>query len=374
MAAAPDHRSHDILQAALGLFRKRGFHGASLDDIAHAAGGLTGPAVYRHFADKEHLLAACHQVLLERLMGEEHRADAVEALVRACIREPEAMAVYYTERINLGPAGSAAIRDLERRAAAVMQRAFGNTMRDPATRIRAHAAAAVLTRLGLVNGPRSHGARERMARSLVEAIRTVDLPPAQKVVVLSGPPLQHVSARERILAAAPSLFRAAGSSGVSLRQIGAAAGISSAAVSSHFSSKEQLLHEVIQRGGEAIASSIARALRRTSQPAEALDQLVSGYVDLAVDSRDTFVVTSREMWALTPEHREVRRRQQGMYVAELGALLRSTHPRLDPVEARVRAGAVFACVNGAARAFPAPVPPDSGWVLAIAQAVVSSGD
>lgn len=46
-----------ILEAALPLFRERGFHGATIDDIG-AAAGITGPALYYHFRDKQALLAA----------------------------------------------------------------------------------------------------------------------------------------------------------------------------------------------------------------------------------------------------------------------------------------------------------------------------
>jgi AcrR family transcriptional regulator len=48
-----------LLDAAVTVFAKRGFHGASLDEIAETA-GFTRGAIYKHFADKEELLhAAC---------------------------------------------------------------------------------------------------------------------------------------------------------------------------------------------------------------------------------------------------------------------------------------------------------------------------
>jgi AcrR family transcriptional regulator len=48
-----------LIDAAVTVFAKRGFHGASLDEIAETA-GFTRGAIYKHFADKEDLLhAAC---------------------------------------------------------------------------------------------------------------------------------------------------------------------------------------------------------------------------------------------------------------------------------------------------------------------------
>ncbi|WP_249714906.1 TetR/AcrR family transcriptional regulator [Rhizomonospora bruguierae] len=50
-------RKEEILEIAVGLFASRGYHGVSMDDIGSAA-GVTGPALYHHFAGKEAMLAA----------------------------------------------------------------------------------------------------------------------------------------------------------------------------------------------------------------------------------------------------------------------------------------------------------------------------
>jgi AcrR family transcriptional regulator len=49
-------RRTEILDAAAKLFAARGFHGVPIEDIG-AAVGVSGPALYRHFAGKEALLA-----------------------------------------------------------------------------------------------------------------------------------------------------------------------------------------------------------------------------------------------------------------------------------------------------------------------------
>src|SRR5436305_11489596 len=48
-------RRDESLQIAVGLFASRGYHGVSMDDIG-AAAGVTGPALYHHFAGKEAML------------------------------------------------------------------------------------------------------------------------------------------------------------------------------------------------------------------------------------------------------------------------------------------------------------------------------
>ncbi|BCB80561.1 helix-turn-helix domain-containing protein [Phytohabitans flavus] len=50
-------RRDEIIEIAVGLFAARGYHGVSMDDIGSAA-GVTGPALYHHFAGKEAMLVA----------------------------------------------------------------------------------------------------------------------------------------------------------------------------------------------------------------------------------------------------------------------------------------------------------------------------
>ena len=64
-----------LLDAALGLFARRGFAGTSIRDIATAA-GLTSAALYSHFESKEHVLAE-----LVRAGHEEHHTRLRRALL-----------------------------------------------------------------------------------------------------------------------------------------------------------------------------------------------------------------------------------------------------------------------------------------------------
>jgi AcrR family transcriptional regulator len=85
---APRRRSRrdEILEIAVGLFAARGYHGVSMDDIGSAA-GVTGPALYHHFAGKEAMLVAALIPVSEGLLngGKErvaqHPEDAKAALV-----------------------------------------------------------------------------------------------------------------------------------------------------------------------------------------------------------------------------------------------------------------------------------------------------
>ena len=57
-----------ILHEAAALFAERGFSGVSLEDIGGAV-GVSGPALYRHFANKQALLGAILVEVSERLLA-----------------------------------------------------------------------------------------------------------------------------------------------------------------------------------------------------------------------------------------------------------------------------------------------------------------
>ncbi len=69
-------RREQILAIAAELFAARGFHGVSVVELG-AACGVTGPALYRHFASKDAMLAEMLVAISERLLNEgRERADA----------------------------------------------------------------------------------------------------------------------------------------------------------------------------------------------------------------------------------------------------------------------------------------------------------
>ncbi len=60
IAKPADQRRRDILDAATGLFRERGFDATTVQAIAASAGVAAG-TVYLHFSSKEAVLAALHE-------------------------------------------------------------------------------------------------------------------------------------------------------------------------------------------------------------------------------------------------------------------------------------------------------------------------
>src|SRR3954469_6886541 len=68
-------RREQILDRAADLFASRGFHGTSVQDVG-AACGISGPALYRHFASKDAMLAEMLVSISELLLAEGQRRVA----------------------------------------------------------------------------------------------------------------------------------------------------------------------------------------------------------------------------------------------------------------------------------------------------------
>ncbi|HSJ03095.1 MAG TPA: TetR/AcrR family transcriptional regulator, partial [Verrucomicrobium sp.] len=106
-----DRKIGDVLEAAGRVFAAKGFHGASMEDIARAADYATG-AIYRYFSGKDALFMALLERRMEELMAyvlaeTEPATDPAEALqitIRAQIefaaRDPSLLQIYFSEGLE----------------------------------------------------------------------------------------------------------------------------------------------------------------------------------------------------------------------------------------------------------------------------------
>ena len=65
--APSSDRRIEILKSAAAAFRRRGYHGASVDEIASAL-QMTKGNLYYYFTNKEEILYACHEYSLDILL------------------------------------------------------------------------------------------------------------------------------------------------------------------------------------------------------------------------------------------------------------------------------------------------------------------
>jgi AcrR family transcriptional regulator len=106
---APTRRD-ELVQAAVDLFRERGYQQTTVHDIAAAAGVADG-TVYRYFPSKDDILAECHRRLREGMAA--HIATATTALLDQASRgEGVDLAAVVDAMVDGAVAYAIAARDL----------------------------------------------------------------------------------------------------------------------------------------------------------------------------------------------------------------------------------------------------------------------
>lgn len=181
--------------------------------------------------------------------------------------------------------------------------------------------------------------------------------------------------RAALLASAARLFAERGFDGVTLGDIGEAAGVSGPAVYRHVSSKQALLgailvdvSERLLAGGRVAAGDapsdrpaddiadtpshpvppppVVAELRTTASSDPVLRALVDFHVAFALAEADVIRVQDRDLDRLSPGDRRTVRDLQNAYVSVWTAALAARDPDAEtPAERRVRALACFGLIN-----------------------------
>ncbi|MGH1526245.1 SACE_7040 family transcriptional regulator [Leifsonia sp. L25] len=151
--------------------------------------------------------------------------------------------------------------------------------------------------------------------------------------------------RAALLAAAAGKFAERGFNGVSIEDLGAAAGVSGPAVYRHFASKQAVLAALLVGVSENLLDGGAAVEREAADPAGALRGLIAFHVDFALTEADTIRVQDRDLDALAPEDRRAVRTLQRRYIELWMRVLGELHPSLAPDELRVRVQATFGLIN-----------------------------
>jgi AcrR family transcriptional regulator len=194
--AARPSRREQILRAAAQLFAERGSRAVGVDDVG-AAVGVTGPAIYRHFASKDAMLAEMLLRISERLLeggtarvaaaGDDPMAQLrtlIAFQVEFALDNPALITVHDRDLGSLADEDAAQVRRLPRRYVEVWVDVLGrlHTDSDTATnRARAHAV------FGLVNStPHSAGRLPRrrtaaLLAAMAEAAATTGAVPDDQV-------------------------------------------------------------------------------------------------------------------------------------------------------------------------------------------------
>ncbi len=173
-------RRDEILEVAVGLFASRGYHGVSMDDIG-AAAGVTGPALYHHFAGKEAMLVAALNPVSEGLLaGGKARVAAVPGDPRAALESlvefhvafalanPAVIALHLHELDRLPEEPRRQIRRLQRLYVEVWVEtltALRPELAAPEARVLAHAAFGLMNSTPFLGGEVDRERRAQLLRA-----------------------------------------------------------------------------------------------------------------------------------------------------------------------------------------------------------------
>lgn len=182
-------RQAAILHEAARLFAERGFSGVSLEDLG-AAVGVSGPAVYRHFANKQALLGAILVGVSEQLLAggrevlarsddpREQLAGLIAFHVEFALSQADVIRVQDRDLASLGEGDHARVRRLQREYVELWIDVLSRlhpARSEADLRVRAHAC------FGLINStPHSmrgsrHAAGDRTVRPVLESMAVAAL-------------------------------------------------------------------------------------------------------------------------------------------------------------------------------------------------------
>jgi AcrR family transcriptional regulator len=153
------------------------------------------------------------------------------------------------------------------------------------------------------------------------------------------------SRRDQILREAARLFAERGFHGVGVDEIGAAVGISGPGLYRHFAGKDAMLAELLVGISGRLLAAGKRRVAEAAGPEQALDALIRGHIDFAIDDRPLITLHDRELDRLPESDRKLVRQLQRQYVEEWVAVVGRVHPDATEREVRSAVHAVFGLLN-----------------------------
>ncbi len=360
----PKDRKQQILEQAVRLFIDRGFHSVKLEDIAEAS-GVTARALYRHYDNKQALLAAAirtgqEQYLSARAVADgeaapEHRPLSAElpALISAAVASRALTVLWQREARYLDATERSHVRRRINAIVSGMQQAITVELPDLSSQhseLRAWAVSSTITSLG------RHSLtlpKDEMHRLLFGAcVAAAHTPPVASLQPLDETPDEpgaHFSRYETLLATGAKLFRAQGYPAVSTVEIGNGAGIAGPGLYRSFSSKQAILDALIRRFDDWCALECIRALRSEPSTAECLRALVTGRVRISLDDPDLVSVSVTEVSHASAEVRDGYARNETDRQTLWIDAVRKLDPETSAPEARLLVAAAISFIEDVAR-------------------------
>ncbi|KAA9166115.1 TetR/AcrR family transcriptional regulator [Amycolatopsis acidicola] len=356
-AVRPRNRKQLIVEAAGRACSERGYHAASMEEIA-AAVGITAAALYRHFPNKYALFAECANVMVDRLVAaldevpaEAPLADVLAAATRVTVTHRASGGVYRWEARYLNREDR---RLLRQKFAHVVGRVADGVRREhpgPEDDLRAVAALGVI---GSITMHHTSIAQRRVEDVLqASALRVVETDPTaavgnQSLVELPAQPVPRTR-RSEIIAAAIPLFEKHGFANVTNGRIADAVGLVPSALYRYFPGKADILAAACLQAAGLLSQAVEHNLQGVSDPHDALVALAETYVAYSFEHNALTSVADAEIGGLPASLQQPLVVAQREHITLWEQQLRLAWSDLDSRQARVLVHAGFGVVVEAGR-------------------------
>lgn len=360
----PKDRKQQILDQAVQLFIERGFHSVKLEDIAEAS-GVTARALYRHYDNKQALLAAAIRAGQEQyqsarqLSGGETASthlplsEELPDLVTAAVASRSLTVLWQREARYLDEDERAEVRRRINAIVAGMDKSVRLEVPELTphhSELRAWAVSSVITSLGRHDLTLSRDELHRLLSSAcLAAAHTPETSSLQPAGTVDDHQRALFSRHETLLATGAHLFRAQGYPAVSTSEIGKGAGIAGPGLYRSFSSKQAIIDALVRRLDDWRTLEYIRALRATQEPGDCLRRLIEGRVRISLDDPDLVAVSITELAYASDEVRDTFSKNEADREAVCTELIRKLVPETTTTEARLLTAAANSFIEDVAR-------------------------
>ncbi|HEY4458218.1 MAG TPA: helix-turn-helix domain-containing protein, partial [Pseudonocardiaceae bacterium] len=308
-AARPRNRRQLIVDAAGRVFSERGYHAASMEEIA-ANVGITAAALYRHFPNKYALFADCANVMvdglvaaLDELPADPALIDVLGAITRVTVAHRASGGLYRWEARYLNRDDRRVLRAKFAHLVGQVTEAVRREYPLPDEQLRASAALGVI---GSITMHHTSIAQRRVEDILLESAGRVvatDLASASaRPVELPAQPVARTR-RAEILAAAIPLFEKDGFAAVTNGRIAEAVGLAPSALYRHFPGQVDILAAACLQAAALLAQAVEQNLRDVTDPHDAVAALAATYVAYSFEHTALTSVANAEVAGLPDEVR-----------------------------------------------------------------------
>ncbi|OXM66084.1 TetR/AcrR family transcriptional regulator [Amycolatopsis vastitatis] len=356
-AVRPRNRKQLIVEAGATVFSERGYHAASMEEIA-AGVGITAAALYRHFPNKYALFAECANVMVDRLVAalgdvpaDAALADVFAAVTRVTVAHRGTGGVYRWEARYLNAEDRRVLRGKFAHVVGRVAEAVRREYPLPGEHLRAVAALGAIGSITMHHNSIGRRRVEDLLRASalrVAATDTVTAAADARLVELPARPVPRTR-RSEILEAAVPLFERDGFAAVTNGMIAEAVGLVPSALYRYFPGKADILAAACLQAAGLLAQAVEQNLRRTIGPHDALAALTATYVAYSFEHSALNSVADAEIAGLPAALRRPLVAAQREHIAVWEQHLRQARPELDARQARVLVHAGFGVVVEAGR-------------------------